>query len=219
MSSYIGRYAYRTTAKTLLEETSRGPWLEGMATQFRRICPFELTNGQIRAWGNLYDVLVSAIAALPEEYMKLRIVFEYVMPQHNPLTVSEKPDVGVRADVILLSADKLAVLEFKDLEGPFEKCEKQVLKYKNRLQKWHVESTGMSKKAIMVFTKADDMLERVPHATFCSPDRLAEAIREAMPTPVHKMSKTRIKEWLGSDWAVKAKYLKAKVVEKPTEST
>ena len=111
------------------------------------------------------------------------------------------------------------MLEFKDLDSHFENCEKQVLKYKNRLQKWHAESTGMDKKAIMVFTKASDMLEKAPHVTFCSPDHLAEAIRKAIPTPIRKMSGTRIRKWINSDWAVKPKYLKAKTVQKPKDST
>ena len=184
--------------------------LDEMERHFPRVSPFPLPPEQRRAWRSSYVMLLDAFLQLPEHYGKLQLVFEYVMPQHNPAVQTGKPDIGVRADVLLLSKDTVCILEFKDRPVLYPGAEKQARKYHRRLQRWHVESTGMNKKAVLVFTQMQRFHQSAYRVEICSADRLAKVIQQIFPPDFKRMTTEELKKWMASDWKTKDRYLKEK---------
>lgn len=197
--NYIGKSCYCSTVERLLD-LGQERWLARMKSCFKRVSPYPLTDGQVRAWVNSYDVLTSTFAALPPEYGKLQLIFEYVLPSHKPEDDAAAEDVGVRADVILLSKDTVCVLEFKDRTGSYPGCERQARKYAKRLRHWHTGSVGMRKKTILVFTKATEISEKRYRLNVSSPDHLASVLANLFPAPIRKMTKDGAKAWMNAPW-------------------
>ncbi len=153
---FIGKCTVHGKAGRILTPDGKDEWLAKMVKRYPKVSPFSLTSQQQRAWGNSYDVLHDTFEKLPSEYGKLELIFEYVLPLHNPAQPTEAEDPGVRPDVILLAKNALCVLEFKDRSDPYPHCHQQARKYCDRLQRWHVESIGMDKKAIAIFTTGNE---------------------------------------------------------------
>lgn len=200
---YIGKYAWKGSVRALFEGNTCEEWLEQMKTAYPRFSPFELSDAQQRAWGNCFDVLSRTFASLPNDYGRLKIVFEYVLPQHRPDRPAEEEDIGVRADVLLLCRETVIVLEFKDRDAPYPGCYRQARKYQRRLQQWHRQSDGMRKKTVAVFTKAHDMRLQEYRLVGCSPDHLAEVLADLLPSQFHTMERSKLTEWLASEWSVR----------------
>lgn len=209
--NYIGNACYHSTADRLLA-LGEANWLAQMKSHFKNVSPYPLTDQQVRAWGNSYRALASALASLPPEYGKLQLIFEYVLPLLAPGgEVREDDPIGVRADAILLAEDTACVLEFKDRGEPYPGCERQARKYANRLRRWHSGSIGMKKKTIVVLTQANELSEKRYRLALCSPDRLADSLCEIFPAPLHEFPDTKMTAWMTSPWdALRSKKRKKK---------
>lgn len=197
--NYIGNACYCSAADRLFG-LGEERWLAQMKSRFKQVSPYPLTDEQVRAWANSYKVLASTFASLPPEYGKLQLIFEYVLPSHEPEEGAATEDIGVRADVILLSKDTVCVLEFKDRTGPYPGCERQARKYAKRLRRWHTGSVGMRKKTILVFTNASDISEKRYRLTVSSPDHLTGVLADLFPMPVRKLAEKNTKAWMNAPW-------------------
>lgn len=132
--------------------------------------------GQITAWEDSFRVLQQALGALPEEYHKLYIIFEYALPRY-PVKPGKAPSQWyVFSDVILLSKTRVVALEFKQKDEDYFGDAHQTRKYRRRIQDFHDESLGMDKGAILVLTKASVLREKYYKVDCCSSDLLAAAI-------------------------------------------
>lgn len=206
--SYIGKCCYHSTVEKFLA-LGEQEWLQAMSARFKRVSAFGLRPEQERAWKNCYAVMAAAFRQLPEEYGKLQIIFEYVLPLHRPGDCAADEDPSVRADVVLLSKDTVAVFEFKDRDALYPGCERQARKYARRLKRWHTGSVGMRRKTAVVLTKAPHIYEKRYHLTLCSGDTAVEAVKEFFPAPLRQMSDSGVKVWMQAEWAVAKKYRNA----------
>ena len=200
MENYINHCCWKSTIATF-RNTDKGEWLERMISSSRMVHPHPAGPEQEKAWGSCFDVLRETFAQLPESYARVWVVFEYTLPKHNPKDEDPTPDPGVRPDVLLLCGGHVVVLEFKQREEAIPHFEKQARKYQYRLQNWHVQSLGMSKHTVLVLTEASGLREDKYHITDCSPDMLGEVLRGMLGDAPAHMSKDRLKEWLGSEYA------------------
>ena len=143
------------------------------------------SESQIRAWENCYEVLHAVLRQLTEEQRRFYLVFEYVLPVHDPASSRFVGENHCRADVTLVSRDTVFVLEFKDRDDSFEGLFRAAEKYQRRFENYHVESRGMKIESMLVQTTAHDLLDAQPGFSgalipTCSPDHLAEEIRKRM---------------------------------------
>lgn len=203
-SKYIGRACYQTTVERFLN-TEKPDWIEIMSSEFAHVSGHGLAAQQRRAWDDEYDVLRKALAELPDEYKGLWVIFEYVMPLSRD---GSEQDPGVRPDVVVLAQDTVVIIEFKSRPEYRPFMRKQVMKYRNRIEKWHKESKGLYKRAVLVLTKSEEPLLIYDRKLWiCSKDKLAEVLttfpRPSMP-PVRMgaggMGPSAVRRWRESEW-------------------
>lgn len=198
--SYIGNYAYTCKLGTLTKRSAEA-WLKDMEKGSIRVSGHSITREQRVAWTDCFQTLQECVTALPKEFRKLDVVFEYVLPRHQPGTQKAAEDNGIRADVLLISNKTVMVLEFKRREDVFMGHVRQARKYRTRIQKYHKGSIGMNKKTILVLTAGAGVSEQRSKVSVRSRDLLAEEIQrlfEPEPQP-HK----DIEAWLSSGFAVR----------------
>lgn len=132
---------------------------------------------QIAAWSDSFRVLQQTFQSLPADYHNLYVIFEYVLP--GDLSEPDNgPEYYVFADAILLSKQRVVVLEFKRRREVFVGHVRQTHKYRCRIQAYHDESRGMNKGAILVLTRATGLRERYKKVDCCSTDLLAAVIKD-----------------------------------------
>lgn len=198
--SYIGNYAYTCKLGTLAQRSAEA-WLKDMGKGSKRVSGHSVTREQRVAWTDCFQTLQECVAALPKEFRKLDVVFEYVLPRHQPETQKATEDNGIRADVLLISDKTVMVLEFKRREDVFMGHVRQARKYRTRIQKFHKASIGMNKKTILVLTTGAGVSEQHSKVSVRSRNLLAEEIQrlfESEPQPHHDIS-----AWLKSDFIVR----------------
>lgn len=136
------------------------------------------SDSQVKAWRDSFRVLQQTLSALPEEYRKLYIIFEYALPRH-PVKPGKKPSPWYMfSDAVLLSKTRAVVLEFKRKKEDYFGDAHQTRKYRRRIQEYHDESRGMDKGAILVLTRAAELREKYFKVDCCSGDLLPAAIKD-----------------------------------------
>ena len=180
-----------------LKRKRKATWLREMEEQFEYVSPYELDDAQIKAWDDCFDSLKENLKYLPSQYDDIYAVFEYVMPKHNPDSAKgQEEENGIRADCVLVSRKTTVVLEFKQRKDEFEGFIEQALKYKRRLDKFHLEAKTMKNKAILVLTRANNYFKQYGDAIVCSSDRLDEAITKSFGKRVYENQD--IERWIDS---------------------
>lgn len=198
--TFIGNYAFTCKLGTLLRYKEQH-WLRGMERGNHQVTDYIVTDGQRKAWADCFQTLVACANELPKEFRELDVVFEYVLPNHSPESKKAAEDQGIRADVLLISDKTVMVLEFKRRDDVFIGHVRQARKYRTRIQKYHCQSVGMSKKTILVLTDGEQISEQHPKVSVRSADLLAAEIRrlfETAPQP-----NKNIDQWLHSAFAVR----------------
>ena len=194
--SYICSYCQYYTIGHLRRK-QKHTWMRDMEEQFQYVSPYELDERQIKAWDDSFDTLKENLKYLPAQYNDIHAVFEYVMPRFSPDSEKgQEEETGIRADVVLVSKNKTISIEFKQRKDVFEGFMEQALKYKRRLDNYHLKAQNMKNKAILVLTKASDYFKRHDDLIVCSRDRLDEAIIALMGKRVYE--NPDIEEWIDS---------------------
>ena len=193
-SPNLSKYCYRSSVQRMME-MGKEAWLAQMEQNYPRVHPKPLDRSAREAWADEYDVLCGAFRELPEQYRKLQIIFEFVMPAKSR---ADPDDPTCRADAVLLSRDTVTVFEFKRHEGHVPRFDRQARKYAKRLRRYHTGSVGMKKHTVMVPTRGHDVWEPCYRLLVCSPDRLAEAIR--LKAGSGKLPNQAVKQWLSAEW-------------------
>ena len=198
--TYIGNYAYTCKLGSLLKK-DENEWLQKMERRNGRVSGYSVTEENRKAWLDCFRVLRDCAEQLPAEFGRLDVVFEYVLPRHQPGTARAETDAGIRPDVLLISDKTVMVLEFKQRSEVFMGHVRQARMYRTRIQKYHAQSIGMNKKTILVLTCGEGISEQHSKVSVRSRDLLSQEIVrlfEDAPAP-HR----DINAWLNSDFQVR----------------
>ena len=198
--AYIWNYAYTCKLGSLLKK-NENDWLHKIERRNSRVSGYSVTEENRKAWLDCFRVLRDCAEQLPAEFGRLDVVFEYVLPRHQPGTARAEIDAGIRPDVLLISDKTVMVLEFKQRREVFMGHVRQARMYRTRIQKYHAQSIGMNKKTILVLTCGEGISEQHSKVSVRSLDLLApEIIRlfEEHPAP-HR----DIRRWLNSEFIVR----------------
>ena len=175
-------------------------WLDTMIESYPAVSDFVLNRAQIRAWVDEYAVLQKAFRDLPAGYRALDVVFEYVIPQNRPLGEAPDPASWIRPDAVILSADTVLILEFKQRAEDERYQQRPAQKYRKSIKRYHLASRRMRKRSVLVLTKQREYLEHYPGFDSCSPDRLATVIRDCIEDDCRPHPD--VFAWLGSDFGL-----------------
>lgn len=195
-----GTYAYFSTVESFLN-TPLDKWLQRM---------IEATDNpgksQVVAWQDCYAVLHSTFAALPQAYRKLHLVFEYALPRYPLEPGKSVRPYSVFADVILLSSDTVTVLEFKGHRDSYWGDARCARKYRRRIQNFHDQSRGMSKRAVLVLTKVEGLKDEYFKVQCRAHDLLPETLLALLGE--HPKRHPAARQWCASTFSCKAKAAK-----------
>lgn len=159
-------------------------WIDKMKSSFSKISSLELGDLQISAWEDCYDHLIRAIRHI--ENKQLGIVFEYVLPHEG----------GRRPDVIILSDNKILILEFKMRDRFKQEDIDQVNGYKRDIESYHKESAEIEVLPMLIPTKSSQKSGEFNNVKVYTPDLLGYAINDLKL----KASKIDINKWLNSKY-------------------
>lgn len=195
---YINSFCYCSTIKEFLE-LSRQEWLSAMIENYHEVTPHELLESQITAWKDEYAVLsrqLKKIINRDSGYEGLTIIFEYVLWDFDN-------DNGVRPDVIILSRNRVGIIEFKTREINEEDHKyitKQAKKYRHRLLHNHVESKDMKLGTVAIMTSMKDYYEILGRVRCISPDRFIDVYASLMG--LHPLPHPDPYGWINSDYVL-----------------
>ena len=165
----------------------------------------EISDSEVDSWKDSYPILADAFNQLPEDYGNLWIFLEYIIPNKKPGSDSYNNGKHCRADAVLLSADKVLVLEFKqtraDRSDLIEKHVKKTNHYGVIIRKYHDESVGMEIRCIVVETWAEPMQTIKNGIHVCSKDKLTEEILAFMGE--HPQTHLFPKQWAESNYSIR----------------
>jgi len=173
---YIGQYACYFRLD-VFKKKSLNEFLDCLEGYHSRVSPFPLGDEQVRAWTDCYKNIQNCFKEIPAKYNNLYVVFEYVLPTHNPRSKRSKDDVGIRSDVVIVSNTATLVLEFKQRSEDFEGFVLQAKKYKTRLEKYHAQAKKMRNYSMLVLTKTKKYMKKHDGVTSCSVDYLSDIMQ------------------------------------------
>lgn len=138
-------------------------WLEEMKNNFDNVyATYYLEDAQIKAWRDSFRVMQNSLSGA-EYPATTQIIFEYRLPYEG----------GRRPDVILLSADKILVLEFKMAEKVKQSYLDQVKSYGRDLKLYHFSSRDKKIIKVLVLTRANNLRAKINGVYIRSGDNLS----------------------------------------------
>jgi len=131
-----------TTIKELKEIWNKESFVKACHTFVEKACGLETGNANDISWADCYDFLIKNLPK-DEAYENFNLIFEYIMP-----------DSQKRADVILLTMDKVIILEFKRKNEILKNDISQVGGYAQSIKHYHsiTAENNMTVFKYMVFT-------------------------------------------------------------------
>ncbi len=150
---------------------------------------FNAAGSQVEAWIEEIDVLKRVFRDLSiskPSCLAWSVVLEYELPLEG----------GRRPDVIVLGANKIYVLEFKQDPVLQRSSLDQVAAYARDLAEYHSQSHGIEVVPLLVPTRTSDKSEIRDVVTVISPDKIAaflDADEEVLPI--------NLAEWIDGDYA------------------
>lgn len=139
--------------------TSKGEWKKEMRNAFKEEVELPVSQSQIDAWDDCYDVLKKE---LNDWHSDLSIIFEYVLPYES----------GRRPDVILLSREAVFILEFKRKSCALEEDIDQTADYGRDIREYHYESRNKKIIPILVLSRGYGINYIDKGVHICSADNL-----------------------------------------------
>lgn len=181
------RCCYANTLPAFLSE-DRSAWVSKMKDAFQHLLKMPLSDSQVRAWKDCFDVLTEQLPPIAVTHPNFDIVFEYCLPYES----------GRRPDVLLISKEQVIVLEFKQNFRVIHADIDQTAAYARDLREYHYESRNSNVSAILVLTHADEQVSATDITTgvMVAPrSTLADVISKVLNT---ENTKTVITQWLNS---------------------
>ena len=205
---YIGACCYAGTVREFLS-LSMGEWLQIMKANFPSVWYNKLDPAQEKSWHTTFKTLKSSLKQLPA-YHDLTIVFEYVLPTRP--AKSKKAlysQIGVRADVMLISKGKVGIIEFKDRPlksyTDMSVVSKQANKYATRIKRFHSMSQNMTVSTVALMLQDEQLcrFDKDTNVKFYSPDNMTDALVYLVGKKPARHPKPD--RWIQSDWNVASK--------------
>ena len=157
------RYCYADSIANFMK-TDLKQFNDTIRTNFKERFTFaELSKGQIIAWEDSYNVMKN-LSLNP----KINIIFEYVLPYEG----------GRRPDVILLSKERVIVLEFKMKDRIKEEDLDQVSAYERDLREYHYQTREKEVTPILVLTRTKHLNKKINGVICVSEDLLQNTLDE-----------------------------------------
>ena len=183
------RYCYANSVENFLNE-NKNNWLKIMENKFREKHNLKLEQGQILAWEDSFDWLKKILVKIEEIKKNFNIIFEYELPYEG----------GRRIDVIILSNEKVFILEFKMKKSFLVEDIDQTIAYFRDIQEYHFESRNKKIIPILVLTKSENKKpKRKKNIIVCSINYLSEVIQRIV-TKENKMNGKSLKNWIYSKY-------------------
>ena len=183
------RYCYANSVENFLNE-NKNNWLKIMENNFREKHNLKLEQGQILAWDDSFEQLKKILVKIEEIKKNFNIIFEYELPYEG----------GRRIDVIILSNEKVFILEFKMKKNFLVEDIDQTVAYFRDIQEYHFESRNKKIIPILVLTKSENKKpKRKKSITICSINYLSEVIQRVV-TKENKMNGKSLKNWIYSKY-------------------
>lgn len=195
-SSYINNFCFEAEISEFLH-LDKQTWLKAMIENYCCVTPYDLADEQIEAWKDCYDVLkdgLGKIVKLNSSYGKLTIIFEYVLWDFDN-------ENGVRPDVIILSKNRICIIEFKTRsinDKNYQYVTSQAKKYRHRLLHNHEESQNMKIGTVALMTSMKDYFAINGRVKCVSPDRFIEVRQTLMG--INPLPHPDVHRWLNSDY-------------------
>ena len=193
---YIDNFCFCSSVFEFLD-TPKKEWLKAMKENYPFVTPHELSDAQITAWKDEYDVLEKGLSACVNknrDYGKLSIVFEYVLWDFDN-------ENGVRPDVILLGKDRIGIIEFKSRsinDENYKYVTSQAKKYRHRLLHNHDASKDMKISVVALMTSMKDYYQINGRVKCISPDRFEDVISSLMG--IDPKAHRDVYAWINSDY-------------------
>lgn len=181
------RCCYANMLPAFLAE-DKSAWISKMKDAFQHLLEMPLSDSQVRAWKDCFDVLTEQLPPIAATHPNFNIVFEYCLPYES----------GRRPDVLLISKEQVIVLEFKQNFRVIHADIDQTAAYARDLREYHYESRNSHVSAILVLTHADELVSATDITTgvMVAPrSTLADVISKVLNT---ENTKTDIAQWLNS---------------------
>ena len=181
-----------------------GEWLQIMKANFPSVWYNKLDSAQEKSWHTIFRTLKPALQRLPA-YHDLTIVFEYVLPTRP--AKSKKAlysQIGVRADVMLISKGKVGIIEFKDrpLKSYTDRSivSKQANKYATRIKRFHSMSQNMTVSTVALMLQDEQLcrFDKDTNVKFYSPDDMTDALVYLVGR--NPACNPNPEQWLRSEW-------------------
>lgn len=183
------RYCYANSIENFLNE-EKSNWLNKMKKNFRENYNLELGELQIKAWDDSFEQLKKILVKIEEIKKNFNIIFEYELPYEG----------GRRIDVIILSNEKVFILEFKMKKSFLVEDIDQTIAYFRDIQEYHFESRNKKIIPILVLTKSENKKpKRKKNIIVCSINYLSEVIQRIV-TKENKMNGKSLKNWIYSKY-------------------
>lgn len=174
---------YADSISRLLSITKK-QWFTMMQDNYFVMVGEAPSKEQVSAWLDCYDKSLPFFKACSK--YNCNIIFEYQLPREG----------GRRPDVLLLSGDRLFVLEYKQ-KATFSWADvDQVAAYARDLKNYHNASHGLKVIPYLVPTVASGKSHEYDNVTACTPDKLAELIEPQLAFD----QKVQLEDWLSGEY-------------------
>ncbi len=170
---------------TFLESDTR-TLMESLQAGHARHCNETPGESQSTAWRNSINVLLQVLKGLPSD---LGLIFEYILPRER----------GRRPDVILLTPQRVLVIEFKDYAVIHSAHIDQVASYARDLMDYQSFCRNKEVIPILVLTKASRLSQSQKGVHIHSPDTLAIKLNELLDHA--SAGTTQLENFLKGDYA------------------
>lgn len=143
---------------------TKNKWLQKMQENYIAMLGEAPSKEQVAAWDDCYMKSTPFFEACTR--FNCNIIFEYLMPREG----------GRRPDIILLSGNRLFVLEYKMKSGFTQADVDQVSAYARDLKYYHNVSYALDVIPVLVPTQATGKYQKYDEVCACTPDKLEELI-------------------------------------------
>ena len=164
----VKRCCYSDLIENFYNE-NKNDFIEDMESIFKKEVKLELSQSQINAWADSFDVMQKT-----KLNPNISIIFEYILPYES----------GRRPDIILLTEEQLLVLEFKMKNEILNSDIDQVSAYVRDLKEYHYESRDKEILPLLVLTRSKGIHEKRGNVICVSSDLLQEVLDDIYQGPI-----------------------------------
>ena len=166
--------------------TEKSKWINDMRSAYKEVTDLPLSQSQIDAWDDCYDVLQRELKNGLSEF---GIIFEYVLPYES----------GRRPDVLLVSNEIVIIVEFKRKSDVLAEDLDQAADYGRDIREYHYESRNKIIVPMLVLTRANNINYIDNDVRICSADHLMEYIQDVTHN-IETITPCNIRQWIDSKY-------------------